>query len=91
MKEEGAQPGLHMATLSFGYAEPLTGARFDIHSKLAFLAQAETSFGSCILFPSSTKLDWQPMHVDGSRLFSFKAYSHFIANSEQVAAPFEAI
>ena len=28
-----------MASLSFGYAEPLTPARFDLHDKLAFLAQ----------------------------------------------------
>ncbi|CAK8996634.1 Probable potassium transport system protein kup [Durusdinium trenchii] len=31
--------GLHTATLSFGYAEPLTAARFDLDSKLAFLTQ----------------------------------------------------
>ena len=31
--------GLHLASLTFGYAEPLTPARFDLHSKLGFLAQ----------------------------------------------------
>lgn len=31
--------GLHTATLRFGYAEPLTPARFDLHAKLADLAQ----------------------------------------------------
>ena len=34
--------GLHTATLSFGYAEPLTAARFDLDSKLAFLTQARS-------------------------------------------------
>lgn len=33
--------GLHTATLRFGYAEPLTPARFDLHAKLADLAQAD--------------------------------------------------
>ncbi len=31
--------GLHTATLRFGYAEPLTAARFDLHAKLGALAQ----------------------------------------------------
>ena len=37
--------GLHTATLRFGYAEPLTPARFDLHAKLADLAQAGRSRG----------------------------------------------
>lgn len=31
--------GLHTATLRFGYAEPLTAARFDLHAKLGDWAQ----------------------------------------------------
>eukprot|EP00434_Breviolum_minutum_P019078 symbB.v1.2.016818.t1/scaffold1293.1/size126329/6 len=31
--------GLHTATLRFGYAEPLTAARFDLHAKLGIWAQ----------------------------------------------------
>lgn len=35
----GRLSGLHTATLRFGYAEPLTAARFDLHAKLGIWAQ----------------------------------------------------
>ena len=49
-----------MATLRFGYAEPLTPARFDLHAKLADLAQAGRTRGGYVdgLFPLKTNHLW---------------------------------